>query len=354
MLDIFASDPAFSVVGMTALVNRQPFVPGQIGDLGIFEEDGVTTLTVAIEERHGDLALVEPSPRGGPGETTDNEKRNIKAFSIPHYQRDDSVNADEVQGVRAFGKEGTVDESGRSDQVVTLEDVMATKMRKHTMALDATLEHQRCGALKGLVVDKNGNTLANLYQAYDIPVPAPIEFQLSSATFPVRKTCAAVQQQIEDALDEAFGISGLHALCGPTFWNALIENAEVRSTYLNQVEAAKLRGNAWGNDLFDYGGITFERYRVGRRATASAAPQVGNSPVGFIAPDEVRFIPRLPGLYLTRFAPADYMETVNTKGLPRYAKQWMKLNGKGIDMEVQMNAMSWCTRPEALLGGFAD
>ena len=32
----------------------------------------------------------------------------------------------------------------------------------------------------------------------------------------------------------------------------------------------------------------------------------------------------------------------------------MKPNGKGLDMEVQMNAISWCTRPEALLGGFAS
>ena len=70
--------------------------------------------------------------------------------------------------------------------------------------------------------------------------------------------------------------------------------------------------------------------------------------------NEVRFVPKVPEMYLTRFAPADYIETVNTIGLPRYAKQWPRLNGKGIDMEVQMNAMSWCTRPEALLGGFAD
>ena len=55
-----------TMVGMTALVNKQPYVPGQIGASGLFESNGVSTLTVTIEEKHGDLALVEPSPRGGP------------------------------------------------------------------------------------------------------------------------------------------------------------------------------------------------------------------------------------------------------------------------------------------------
>lgn len=36
-----------------------------------------------------------------------------------------------------------------------------------------------------------------------------------------------------------------------------------------------------------------------------------------------------PGLFITRFAPADYMETVNTPGLPRYMKQIVQRNGKG-------------------------
>ncbi len=356
MNNVFAeaqADRAFSVVGLTALVNKQPYVPGQIGKSGLFESDGVTTLHVAIEEKHGDLSLVAPTPRGGPGETTDNEKRNIRDLRIPHYQRDDSVMADEVQGVRAFGKEGIVDESGRSDQVVALEDVIAAKTLKHTRALDATLEHQRCGALKGLVVDKFGGVIYDLFQEYKLTVPPPVEFDFAVSSFPFRQYCAAVQRSIEDSLDEELVVDGVDAWCGPDFFEAALQNAEYRSTFLNTPAAAALRENAY-TQQFSYGGINFMRYRTGRRAAASAAPQVGNSPAGFIGPAEVRFVPRVPGMFLTRFAPADYWETVNTKGLPRYAKQVMKRNDKGLDLEVQMNAISWCTRPEALRGGFAS
>ena len=50
----------------------------------------------------------------------------------------------------------------------------------------------------------------------------------------------------------------------------------------------------------------------------------------------------------TRFGPADYEETVNTIGLPRYAKQWPMENGKGRSLEVQTNALCMCTQPAAL------
>ena len=59
----------------------------------------------------------------------------------------------------------------------------------------------------------------------------------------------------------------------------------------------------------------------------------------------------VPNLFRTVYAPADYVETVNTLGLPRYAKQWMSQNGKRIEMESQSNALSYCTRPRVLLQG---
>lgn len=337
MLDIFTND-AFGVVEMTAKVNRQPFVPGQIGATGIFQEEGVTTTTVMIEEMNGTLALVAPSPRGGVGETTDNEKRSVRAFPVPHYQRDDSIMADEVQGVRAFGAEGQV------GQVETVERLVEQKQAKHTRALDATLEHQRVGALKGLITDKFGNAMFDLFQIFNKAPPAPIEFNLDVTTTDVRSVCFDVIDQVEATLDGMMS-TGVHAFVGNGFWKKLLAHKSVRETYLNTTQAAELRGNAHAF-RFEFGGITFERYRTGSQATAS------NNATPFIGADEARFVPvGVQDLFITRFAPADYEETVNTIGLPRYSKQWQKLNGKGRDMEVQMNAISLCTRPEALFSG---
>ena len=332
-LDVFNND-AFSVLSMTDAVNKLPYVPGQVSRLGIFDEDPVSTTTIMIEEQDGALALVEPTPRGGPGETTDNEKRKVHALAVPHYQRDDAVMADEVQNIRAFGAE---------DEVETVQAKVDQKMAKHTRALDATLEHQRIGAVKGVVTTKGGKTLVDLYNLFGITVPTSINFALSTSTTKVRQKCFEVINRIEDALDGDM-FDHVHALVGREWWKDLIEHKSVKETYLNHVAAAELRGNP--NVLrFEFGGIVFERYRTGAKATAS----LGNPFVGL---KEARFFPiGTPGLFKTVFAPADYNETVNTMGLPRYAQQVPKRNNKGVDIEVQSNPLSYCVRPGALLQG---
>ena len=57
----------------------------------------------------------------------------------------------------------------------------------------------------------------------------------------------------------------------------------------------------------------------------------------------------VPGLFQSKYAPADYMETVNTVGLPYYAKQWQMEGGKGRVLESQSNPLHLCTRPNAIV-----
>ena len=57
----------------------------------------------------------------------------------------------------------------------------------------------------------------------------------------------------------------------------------------------------------------------------------------------------VPDLFITRFAPGDYMETVNTNGLPYYASQEIMKHSKGVEMEAQSNPINLCTRPHAVV-----
>jgi len=43
------------------------------------------------------------------------------------------------------------------------------------------------------------------------------------------------------------------------------------------------------------------------------------------------------------------METVNTLGVPYYAKQEPRRMGKGIDLEAQSNPITLCTKPRAII-----
>lgn len=57
---------------------------------------------------------------------------------------------------------------------------------------------------------------------------------------------------------------------------------------------------------------------------------------------------RPPDLFISAFAQADYMEVVNTEGLPYYAKLERLPFDKGVAGEAQSNPLHLCTRPLAV------
>jgi hypothetical protein len=92
---------------------------------------------------------------------------------------------------------------------------------------------------------------------------------------------------------------------------------------------------------FEYAGILFEEYR-GR---------VGS--VDFTDASKAYFFPvGVPGLFRQYNAPADFVETANTIGLPRYAKQAVDQQfARWVMLHVQSNPLPICTRPRVLIKG---
>lgn len=328
MVDIWDGE-GFTIESLTAAINSEPYRPGQVSASGIFAEEGVTTTRISIEERNGKLSLVEPSKRGGPGETTGDDDRSLVPFDIDHFQRDDAVLADEVQNVRAFGT---------TDQLETIQDRVERKGKRHAQDLTMTLEHLRVGAIKGIVTSKSGKTLVDLYNRFGIAVPSAVSLELDVEATKVASLWQDVIYSIEDDLDEPYG--GIHVFTGRDFHKALWTHKSVTETFLYNAGAVVLRQDV--PDVFPFGGATWERYKTGAKATANlGAP--------YIAANEARVVVKgVPELFITRFAPADYEETVNTIGLPFYMKQEPKRFGKGRDIEVQMNAINLCTKPKTL------
>ena len=90
-----------------------------------------------------------------------------------------------------------------------------------------------------------------------------------------------------------------------------------------------------------YSGIVFEEYR-GRVGT-----------VDFTDASKAYFFPvGVPGLFRQYNAPADFVETANTIGLPRYAKQAVDQQfARWVMLHVQSNPLPICTRPRVLIKG---
>ena len=335
MLDIFNHD-AFSVTNLTDAINEIKFVPGRIGQMGLFEVESVDTTTIAIEKQGDQLILVPPTPRGGPGVTLDKEKRDIRALVVPHFEINDAIYAEEVQNVRAFGQERAL---------MTVMQKVAQRQRTHVNSFIATEEYARLGAIKGIVTYADGSTL-NLFDTFEVQQDEEIAFDLQNKKDGnLRAACAGIYRKIANKLG-GIPFTGLHAFCGDEFFDALIKNQEVRETYLSWQAAQELRGGYVKNGLsygsFEFGGIVWENYRG----------SVGNTP--FIESSKCHIFPvGVPGLFKTVYAPADYEDTVNTMGRRLYSRQYPMSNGKGRHLDTQMNALHYCTRPQVLIKGKA-
>lgn len=333
VLDVFNQD-AFGVVALTDSINKMPFAPSRASQVLDWNEEGVPTTSVAIEQKGNNLTLINPTPRGGPGETRAKIRRTLDLISIPHYEINDGINADEVQGVRQFGA---------GNQTMTVQSLVDQRLAQHAADLDATLEYQRVGAIKGIILNGDGTTLLNLFTKMGVSAQTEVDFNLdnTSPNGAVRSACTGVVREVARGLGN-MPFQGVYAFCSDTFWDALIANAEVRASYLAQQEASQLRDGV-AFERLNFGGIMFENYRGGV-GTEEATK--------FFEDDKAYFFPiGAPRVFRTVYGPADYVQTVNTIGLPRYAKITPWDNDKGVGLDVQSNAISYCTRPRALVKG---
>jgi Phage major capsid protein E len=317
-------DDAFSVSSLTAAINEQQYLPGRISSLGLFREEGISTLTVQIEKDGDTLALVPAGERGTSGLVVGATKRMLIPFNTVHLPERFTIKADEIQGIRAFGS---------LTELQAVQDVVNKRLGKARRQLDATHEFQRMGALNGKVLDADGKTvLLDIYDRFGVERQR-LPMELGNPATEVREKCGEALDMQEEALGSVT-TTGSRAFCGKNFWNKLLVHKSVKETYLNTMQAASLRGDA--RESFEFGGIVWERYR-GKVAG-----------VAFVHDDKALLVPEgVPDLYISSFAPADYMETVNTQGIPYYSKLEPLPFNKGVAGEAQSNPLHLCTRPRA-------
>lgn len=319
MVDPFIPS-AFTLTSLTAAINNLKYQPRRLSSL--FEETSVSTTNIAIEERNGTLSLLTPRPRGATGAITGVETRKIIPFAIPHIPVRGSLYADEVQGIRAFGTENVAE---------TLNNRIAEKLQDMRNAMDYTIESHRCTAIKGNYINANGDTVS-LFTTFNVVQQTQAMAFSSTVSSEIRSKMMAISNKIDTALDGG-SWSGMLVLCSDDFWVAMLEDKDIKSTYLNQMQAAELRGNP--SDVFTAYGATWERYR-------------GTSSVNFGS--DAYLIPGgIDKLCVTYYAPADYVETVNTNGIPYYVKSEPIPFGKGYEFEAQSNPLNLITRPAAII-----
>lgn len=277
-MDIFRD--YFTRENLVRALEKTPYTPGLLGSLGIFETVPLTSTTFAMEVQATDAGRVlTPITRGGPRSKTNLEKRSVVTFQTASYGDDGAVYADEVLNARGAGT------AGAAEVVMQRRDRLVARLRRN---MDLTHESLRMAKLLAPGSTELGST----------PGDATIALA-TDATKTRQEIFTKIIKPIEDALDgETY--TGLHVLCSDGFWGALIENKQIRETYLNWTAAAELRGDP--RMSFRFGNVMWERYR-------------GTSAVKIDDDHAVAFPVGAQGLFYQAFAPNDTLESVGAGAL---------------------------------------
>lgn len=340
-MDIFNND-AFNCVTLTQALEKVPFQPNLLGQLGLFEPVPVRTDTVMVEKRDGVLAVIQTSERGAPLADRAVDKRNVRNFNTSRIAKGSTLYAATVQNLRAMGSE------------TELESVQTEVMRRYAgptgilRDIELTWENMRLGAIQGIVLDADGSTIYNWFTEWGVSAPSAINFALGTTGTNIRKKCAEVIRAIARGAKGAWiqGRTQVHALAGDTFYDDLIDHPNVRESYLNWQAAADLRqGAAFG--AFTYGGITWHNYRGTDDFSDSATS--GTAAVG-IKSTEAKFFPvGAPGVFQVAYSPLESFEYANTPGMPVYGMVVQdKERGFWARPEAYSYPLFMCTRPEML------
>lgn len=331
-LDIF-NDDAFSLRSLTLAMNDVPYQPRLIGSMGLFNEAGVTSNLMQIERKGTTLSLIPAKPMGTPGRPETKDKSTLIPISTVHLPQRESVLAAEVMGIRAFGTES---------EVKTVQGLVNTQLEKMRDNIDATIEWQRIGAIKGQVLDADGVTvLMDMFTTFGLTQQTEAMALTTDATKVKLKVTSAIRK-IEAKLGGIMS-RGYVAVCGKAFFDAMVTHPIVEGAYNRWLEGAFLRDLQRDQDSvsspgFPYAGVAWREY---------SGVVSGQS---FIADDDAYLIPMgVRDMFQTRYSPADYIETVNTMGIPYYARQQLMDFNKGVEIESQSNPINFNSRPDAVI-----
>ncbi len=340
LLDVFDGSP-FDLQTLTLAIDKLPYMPGRIGELGLFQQRPINTRTAFIEERLGLLQLVPTTTRGSSLQNTIHQpRRKARSFDVPHMPQWFEILAEDLEGKRAFGTE---------DQTEVFSQIVNDRLEQMKSNHEVTWEYHRIGALTGIILDADGSSVVdNFFTDFGISqTSVNVDFAdagtyaLPNPTVDMKMLAQGLIRQMQVALGNT-PFTGIRVFAGNQWWDNFIHHGTVRKAYEYYQQNSFLRTTqipgGSGEGGFDFADVVWENYR------------------GFVGTN--RFIPTnqalafptgAKDLFLEIVAPGDFVETVNTRGQMLYAKQERLPWDKGIQLHTQSNVLYMCTRPACLI-----
>ena len=315
------------VVDRTEAVNLIKPVPQLIGSLGLFKPIPVSTNVIQFDYKEDTFNILSDKQRNTTGKNAmAPESYRLHSLPIPHYPIENSITYTELSGIRGFG----------IDTEQTIETAVADELERQATRHDTHNEYLRAAMLlNGEVVTSHFGTI-NVYTEFGVTR------QTEAVNFAsgVLSGFLSATQKAKKGLKNGSQARGFICLCGATFFNALINSAEVKVAYANsQANGSPLRNEFWevmaGYTVFRYGNIDFVLY------TDEFTNSSGS--VNVLDPAKAVLFPRA-SLGNEWYGPVSKLSGIGASGAKRFASSYRDPKDRFVDVESEQNTLVLTTQ----------
>lgn len=321
VLDYFAGNN-FSIANLTAAIQRFPYTPTMTGKLINWTKGpGLTTKVAQLEYGYNSQKLVHSVTWGAPASTVGRvSSRKTMPVNVPHLFRHDTLLADSLSGIRAFGK---------TSETEVWDDKLAECQQMHRTDMELTWDYMRLKLMtNGIILDADGST--ELLDLFDLLGLTQITVYFDLAGTPnIKETLRQAMRDMQTALG-SIPMGPVTVLCGDQFFDTLCQLEEITTAWT--YGAPQNLVNQQVNE-FTYAGTRF------LNLTGSFGGQA------YIPTNECRIVATSAPVWSYDYAPADTPETVNTIGQEMYNWMTPMEDRRGMNMYFQSNPIFLNTVP---------
>ena len=315
------------VVDRTEAINLINPVPQLIGSLGVFKAAPVATNVIQFDYKEETFNILSDKQRNTAGKNSmAAESYELHSLPVPHYPIENSLTYTELSGVRGFG----------IDTERAIEVAVADELERQAVRHDIHNEYLRAAMLlNGEVVTSNFGTI-NVYTEFNVTR----QTQSIDMTAGVLTGFLAATQKAKKGLKNGSQVRGYVCLCGATFFNTLINSAEVKAAYANsQANGNPLRNEMGevmaGYTVFRYGNIDFILY--------TDEFSSGSGAITILADDEAVLFPRAT-LGNEWYGPVSKLSGIGASGAKRFASSYRDPKDRYVDVESEQNTLILTTQ----------
>ena len=329
-------------VEIAQALNILPNKYGRIGRRGIFGAGkGVTSTIVEIKRKQGMLVVLGAKERGAEADAIKRPDEDSIFVKIPHFPWKGTLGPDDIQDLLSFN-EGA---PAPKQQAEAMNELLID-LREPA---DATTEYTCMGALKGVVKDGYGNTIIDLFDAFEISKKT-VYFDLTNENSNIPKICESVTSHVEDNIGGR-EFTGVHCYVDDTFMGDLINHASVTAfaqsgpaMAVEILRQAKMEREENGFVReYHINGVTFETYRGKATLRDGSTDAYVPSNSGQAFPTGTR------NIFRPFYGPAHAMGAANKRGQRIHTTTKVLDHDEGIEVKNQMNELNICAMPEVLV-----